>query len=671
MSRRGKTACIISAALLIVSALFVSFLFFGREEIAPAGSLDELLIRVSSDDDTSELITLWHSESDGKYYAFLPYLHDNGGRAYFYNSGSGLLLDGERISGRDDLTSLCREEGTYHISYAAPSSQTEEAELEVRFLEDIPKFFLRTDSGSIEELSEDKGISEPGFLTVVDACGRKDYSGKLESVHLRGNSSFFAPKKSFTVGFAEKGALLDLGASEKWYFLAQYMDMTKAREMLASRYMEDHTEVLHVDFRYADLYINGEYAGLYLIGKNKSAENLGLTDLESLNRELNGNIHHETVITGDDNVHAFAASETPEDHTGGYILEVASYSKDLYFWEMYPAFCSSLGYVYRVKSPENASLEEVRYIKGFIDEMEAAIYSPDGINPVTGRHFSEYLDIDEWADYYLVKEGFMDNDILMSASVFMSKDSDSVNSKLRMGPVWDIDTVFGTWKDKMYAHLTDAQYLQSELIYSERLLEYDEVRDVIAEKIRDDLSPWVRDEMEDDLAGLYEEIGASYASDLLRWPDSKCYSLFDTVSGNASSMTAFMDRRAEFLESVFIKKETWHRVYFTDNGQIIRRYMVKDGDGLKFFPKPESYLAFFAGWSTDADLGGDPDDIRVYSDLWFDARWIDATLLLEGDTESISRILEDTDHIMIDVRELRDFADAVEELYRESTDEND
>ncbi|MCR4792690.1 MAG: CotH kinase family protein [Lachnospiraceae bacterium] len=665
MSKRRKIAYCFLTVIILVS-VFVLAMLAGKLLVTgpdPAGSVSELLIKVTFSDDTEEMISIWPDEVSGAYYAFLPFEAQGGGKACFYNSGNGLSLDGRSFSSGEDLVSYIAEGQHYSLAYRNMSGDTEYAELIFKYLDSIPKVFIYTQSGNLDYLSVNKEFYETGSITVIDEFGNMDYSGTLDSVHLRGNSSFESPKKSFVFELSEERPLLGLGRSEKWYLLAQYMDSTKIRVALANEYMAEHTDLPFVEFRYADVYVNGEYAGLYLIGKNKSIGTFGMTDLEQINEEINQPSELAPVSSADGTIHAFNLQNTPRDHTGGYILEVIPWGRGSAYDVVYPAFCSVYGNCFSIKSPDNASYEEVEYIKSLVDEMEIAIYSPDGINPDTGRHFTDYIDITNWADYYLAKEGFMDNDILMNSSIFICKDSDDVNPKILMGPVWDLDTTFGTELDRRYSHLSNPEYLPMEILYSERLLEYEEVRAEIGRRVAEDLAPWVENEMRDDLLGLYAEMQSSYETDLIRWPEPECYELYSTQSANSSVMLDFMNRRIDFLESYFVRGEKWHKVYFDDGEMIYMRYMVRDGEPLKWIPNPFNYLAFLAGWNVDGEEHSNSlEDIRVTSDITLHARWIDASWLLSGDVESIDAVLRDTEYITLDINELRDFSLAVSEI---------
>ena len=97
-----------------------------------------------------------------------------------------------------------------------------------------------------------------------------------------------------------------------------------------------------------------------------------------------------------------------------------------------------------LKNPIHASVEEIEYISSYMQEIEDAIMATDGINPTTGKHYSEYIDIDSWADKYIVEEISRNNGGGATSSYFY-KPSDSVSKKVYGGPVWDYDKAYGNF----------------------------------------------------------------------------------------------------------------------------------------------------------------------------------------------------------------------------------
>ena len=665
MSKLVNKLCILAAFLLICAGVFFSARMMTSSEIISAYSVSDLNIRFTFSDLSVADSRLWFNEADGRYYAFIPGSLVTDGNASFSNVGSdvSLFLGDEKITAGDDLVEFAIENSEFDIRFTNSAGAIEEVPLSFVLLDKIPVCFLNTDSGSLDTISESKENSETGGFLFVNEYGNNEYSDTAESVRVRGNGSFINPKKSFTIGLSHDAIIEGLGKSDKWYLLSQCQDGSKIRSMLVWNYMESHSDVPYVDMEYTDVFVNGEYYGLYLIGRNKSAENLGLTDLEEINNSVNASgKEYDPIVSPDGCIHSYNLPVTPADLSGSFILEVCNADRDLVYPNAFPAFISNRGNCFLVKSPDNASFEEVSYIKGLVDEMEAAIYGEGGCDPVTGRHYSEFLDISSYADFWLIKEGFMDKDVLGNISIYMYKDADSDSLKLRMGPVWDVDTVFGVGLSERWSYLSDAEFLPNELLYADRLLEFEEVRDAIAAKLESDFIPWCTEEMKPEIENLYGRMDLSYSADSLRWPGDEWFPLLDTRSGNACLMVDFMNRRSSFLHSVFIDGDVWHKVTFMNDGQIVTSYMVPDGGSLKYLPKPLNFLGFLAGWKTDSDIRGEMADVTVHEDLVLEAVWIDAEWLLKGDRESIDRALDEIDIFDLNESELSDFTAVSERI---------
>lgn len=89
----------------------------------------------------------------------------------------------------------------------------------------------------------------------------------------------------------------------------------------------------------------------------------------------------------------------PDDITGGYLLEFDDYR----YYSEPSGFVTKRGQRVTIKSPENASREQVAYIKGFVEDMEEAIYSETGYNSKR-KYYTDYIDAQAAAKFYLLQE---------------------------------------------------------------------------------------------------------------------------------------------------------------------------------------------------------------------------------------------------------------------------
>lgn len=79
--------------------------------------------------------------------------------------------------------------------------------------------------------------------------------------------------------------------------------------------------------------------------------------------------------------------------------------------------------------------EQRAWITGHLEEFVAAIQAADFRNPITGLHYSDYIDVDSWIDHHILNVVFQNVDGLR-LSAYLSKARDG---KLVAGPAWDFD----------------------------------------------------------------------------------------------------------------------------------------------------------------------------------------------------------------------------------------
>jgi spore coat protein CotH len=87
---------------------------------------------------------------------------------------------------------------------------------------------------------------------------------------------------------------------------------------------------------------------------------------------------------------------------------------------------------------------QLDFIRGYIDDFEQAARSTNFRHPVTGRHYSEFIDVDAWIDHHILNVLAKNVDGLRYSTYF-HKDR---NGRLAAGPVWDFDRSFGTFYDQ-------------------------------------------------------------------------------------------------------------------------------------------------------------------------------------------------------------------------------
>ncbi len=318
----------------------------------------------------------------------------------------------------------------------------DQIEYTVRFLEtsSVPVLMLDLSGGAdIAYLNADKENMASGSFTLLDADGTVLSEGVLERIRGRGNDSWRAAKKSYGLKFSEAQDLLGIGSSQNYVLLAGYRDNSLA----AYKVTYDLAKEIGMDYapesEFVHLYVEGEYLGMYLLtGKIEVGESrFDLKDLEEETQNVNSRDleTYEIETWYDDDSYAartwYNLAESPEDVTGGYILEMDNVDYD----STDSNFVSERLLRFVLSNITSASKEEVDYIAEFWQDFEDALFSEDGYNE-KGKYYTEYIDLESFADQWLIYELNMENSVY--SSVYFYKDSDETGDGL-LHAVWEWD----------------------------------------------------------------------------------------------------------------------------------------------------------------------------------------------------------------------------------------
>lgn len=317
----------------------------------------------------------------------------------------------------------------------------------------MPSLRITMTSMQYDSIINNQENKVSAFALLTDSNGDTLFQGNLTHIKTRGNDSFMEPKKPFTIKFPKKQKLFGLNRNKTFTLLANACDESHIRNAIgldiarAFGFSASH-------YAYLTLYINGTYKGLYQITNKVDVgkEAVDITDLDKQNEWVNpkpletyewyGLGMKKRVIQRK----GVLLDNNPSDITGGYLLD--NVGPPSQYRKIISGFASDAEDNIRILSPQYASPQEVDYIAKRYNEMEAAVHAPDGIHPVTGRHFSEYLDVESFARYYLLNEVLCNIDGGW-ASFMMYKDTDTIDPKFYAGPAWDYDrTLDNPWFQK-------------------------------------------------------------------------------------------------------------------------------------------------------------------------------------------------------------------------------
>ena len=411
---------------------------------------------VPSADQNSLDVVKWFSEADKgnsmtnlgsyskHYYLLMPTTADLNNLTLWHSFSSNPKIDGVEIENGKSTKAI---HGTGDYTMTVNSDNYTLTVMQSQFIGSV---YIATESGNMNYVHDNKENKESGSILVVEPDGKQDYNGDLDHIKGRGNTTWRnREKKPYNIKLDKKASLLGMDTSKKWCLLANAQEHTQLRNKIAY----DLADEVGLDFspnsEYVDLYLNGEYAGIYQLtekveeGKNNLVKINDLTDkTEKVNdTDLDKYKHHSSSDRG--GMKYYDIPNNPDDITGGYLLEWEDRSK----YDGEPSgFVTSRGQYVVIKDPEYASKEQVEYISSFVQDMEDAIYSSDGKNS-KGKHYTEYLDSDSAALMYLIEEFSVDIDAGITSCFFYKDSDENGDGKIHAAPVWDFDVAFGNLKE--------------------------------------------------------------------------------------------------------------------------------------------------------------------------------------------------------------------------------
>ena len=669
MAQRRSIIISCLSAIVIVAAVLGILWNVGQKtdsQYTVAETCDQLEISVGFPGGT-EKIHIWKDDG-GVFYFFLPSGADNW-EIKFCNLGrdASVYLDSKLYTASKAIIDRLEFSKQYQIKFSADRESAAYETSQVIFLESakVPALFLNTASGNMEAVHADKEAKEAGSMCLIGTDGNSEYLGQLEYIKSRGNSSFFdMGKKSYQIRLKKECALLDMPSAEKWILLADMIDDTLIKNDIVFRFAKQYTEVPAVSGRFVDLYLNGNYVGnYYLCEKIEIRENkINITDLEKETEEINGQERYTTAslyVSEDGKIKATSGLENPEDITGGYLVKhIHSNEYDA----AENAFVTDSGHCYQIVSPDPATVEQAEYICRQFNELETALAQENGIHPVTGRHFSEYLDVDSWISKYLMEEMFHDPDAALD-SMYFYKDSDSVDPHIYSGPMWDYDRALGSYGARYFV-VDDPEQVGGYGIYAQEMMQHPEICEEVYDSFRQIFLPYAKYQAGADIYQISSLVKESVEMDHVRWPQR--YGYYTSLDAGRDALIDFIRHKAEYLEDVWLTDDAYCTVTFLDYfGDIYRRYSVKKGEYIEQTPDITTYIAIFNGWRNVETNAIFDNRIPILEDAVYQSDWINMDILLLNGLAAA-----DLEVSQVDPEILRQIADTLEMMQNQDNIQN-
>lgn len=349
-------------------------------------------------------VSLWTGK-DGICYFFLPGFARGKDLILENAQGMQVQLGGVEAVEGDEICDIT-EGRAYELILLEGEEILVETSVIFRYSSDLPVLSLSTLSGDMETVHEEKETEEAGMAVVFDKEGVPVYNGRMEGIRGRGNSTWGLSKKPYQFRLSQKTDLLGLGKGKAWNLLANGYDETKLRNQITLQLASALGMAYVPRGTMVDLYINDMYYGNYFLTQKikVDSESVDIRDMEkSAEAAYSGEDMEEIKsFQNEDGTRKWTEDLFHEsDISGGYLFEREL--PDRFAGET-SGFVTDQGDCYALKSPAFASRNQVDYIAELMQEFQDAVEEDDGVHPVTGRHYSECIDITSFVQKYLVEE---------------------------------------------------------------------------------------------------------------------------------------------------------------------------------------------------------------------------------------------------------------------------
>lgn len=462
----------------------------------------------------------------------------------------------------------CRPDGDGYAAFLPGFAETAGEEEAVSFYScgNMPALFLDVRSGSMTYIHQEKGNAEGGSLRLYNGDGTLNYSGNFAALGGRGSSTWTREKKPYNLELSAEGNLLGMGAAKKWVLLANAMDPSQLRNKMVYDFARELGLAYSPESKWVNLYLNGDYAGLYLLCERNE-------------------VHPSRVAL-----------------TGGSYFLVSKEWEWRMEGEKQPYVQLASNAALRLRDTNMAAAQ----VRSVFQSAENAILAENGMDPVTGKHWRELIDVDSWALKYLIEEVFGNVDGGTLSQYYYYD-----GGKIFAGPVWDYDLTLGNPFAYPYPAV-NMFYVNRPGVYATRwypaLYDDPEFYSRMTELYETRFRPLLEELLESGMAEYTGQTAQAARMNALRWNAAD-------AGAETEAMGEYLARRMEFLDSLWLRGEIYVTVLVITADDTLLSFRLRPGDTLPQLPSYESTDTWIVhGWyTTDTD---EPFDITqpIYED---------------------------------------------------------
>ena len=358
-------------------------------------------------------ITLFDA-GDGNAYVFLPSYADLDSLTIVTDGHTRASLGGVAIS--DGM--VCGD-FLFETPYDLVIGNRYRTTLQFYRSANVAALYISTGSGKMDYIHQDKNYSESATVSLVADDGTPEHIELTASLKGRGNATWNYAKRPYNLTLSSEADLLGMGAAVNWTLLANALDETNLNTKIVMDLANQVGLPWSPECAYVDLYLNGEYSGLYLLT--------------------------EKVEVGPSRLDIDTAA-------GDFLCNLDLSSR----WDiMRNPFLTQRGCCVEISAPKELTDYHKTTIRSQIQRMEDIILdSPDLAAEAD-------FDLDSWVRRYLIDEISANVDSDLASSYFYQADG-----VFYAGPIWDYDLTFGSIPRNQNPTAFIAKNLHKSTVYS-------------------------------------------------------------------------------------------------------------------------------------------------------------------------------------------------------------
>lgn len=384
--------------------------------------------------------------------------------------------------------------------------------------DNIGATFIDTANATMDYVDFSKLRKEPGKAYFYLKDGKLSAEGDFDAIKVRGHSSSVQAKKAYRLKMSNETDVYGMGSAKDWLLIANAVDASKLRNYVAYTMAKEWGIPYISDFEWADVYLNGEYNGNYMI--------------------------MEPIEAGENRVEIDTSGE-------GIILEMKNRDYRLHEEDIW--FTDASGMIITVKSPKEVSEDKLKNTEDFIKDVTEQMESCR-----TEKQYlalAEKIDMESFALMYLMDEITNEIDAGWFSTYYFINPKDG---KLYAGPVWDYDKCLGNQKDRgIYPQFDCFYYCYPELL-SDNEYFMQEVKGLYESTVR----PSVVRMIEEGLKTEQEYIRLSeYMDEIVRPVKSGSVINAGSFDDNVAYISDYLNKRLELVDEIIYNSSDYHKVF--------------------------------------------------------------------------------------------------------------